>query len=138
MSEYEFSDLPNFNVIERLMKSIGDKIKSNMRCSYHPGPFNVLASENPLVVTKTINELNKHAELMDLLGLKLLSIQLNIHINTTKPTRELAAERFCKEFENLSESCKSRLVVENDDSLNQYSVQMLYNMVCIKYSNNGR
>jgi hypothetical protein len=28
MSEYEFSDLPNFNVIERLMKSIGDKIKS--------------------------------------------------------------------------------------------------------------
>jgi UV DNA damage endonuclease len=54
MSEYEFSDLPNFNVIERLMKSIGDKIKSNnMRCSYHPGPFNVL-SENPLVVTKTI------------------------------------------------------------------------------------
>jgi UV DNA damage endonuclease len=131
MSEYEFSDLPNFNVIEKLMKSIGDKIKSNnMRCSYHPGPFNVLASENPLVVTKTINELNKHAELMDLLGLdKTTFYPINIHINTTKPTRELAAERFCKEFENLSDSCKARLVVENDDSLNQYSVQMLYNMV---------
>jgi UV DNA damage repair endonuclease len=42
-------------------------------------------------------------------------------------TRELAAERF-KEFENLSESCKSRLVVENDDSLKS-PVQMLYNMV---------
>ena len=38
---------------------------------------------------------------------------INIHINTTQPTRELAAARFCKEFENLSESCKKRLVVEN-------------------------
>jgi UV DNA damage repair endonuclease len=66
---------------------------------------------------------------MDLLGLDKYFLSINIHINTTKPTRELAAERFCKEFENLSESCKSRLVVENDDSLNQYSVQMLYNMV---------
>jgi UV DNA damage endonuclease len=131
MSEYEFKDLPNFEVIENLMLSIGDKIKSNnMRCSYHPGPFNVLASENPLVVIKTINELNKHAELMDLLGLdKTTFYPINIHINTTKPTRELAAERFCKEFINLSESCKSRLVVENDDGLNQYSVKMLYDMV---------
>ena len=54
---------------------------------------------------------------------------INIHINTTKPTRELAAERFCKEFENLSESCKKRLVVENDDGGNQYSVKMLHEMV---------
>jgi UV DNA damage repair endonuclease len=66
MSEYEFSDLPNFNV-ERLMKSIGDKIKSNNEVFLSSWTFNVLASENPLVVTKTINELNKHAELMDLL-----------------------------------------------------------------------
>ena len=79
---------------------------------------------------KTINELNKHAELMDLMELdKTTFYPINIHINTTKPTRELAAERFCKEFENLSDSCKKRLVVENDDGLNQYSVKMLYDMV---------
>ena len=39
--------------------------------------------------------------------------------NTTKPTRKEAAERFCKQFERLSDSCKLRLVVENDDSENQ-------------------
>lgn len=131
MSEYEFSDLPNFKLIQVLMKQIGDKIKSsNIRVSYHPGPFNVLASENLDVVEKTIKELNKHAELMDLMGLDRSTFYpINIHINTTKPTREEAAERFCKQFERLSDSCKLRLVVENDDSPNQYSVKMLYDWV---------
>lgn len=47
LTEYNFKDLPKFNLIEKLLKEIGDKIKSNnIRTSYHPGPFNVLASEN--------------------------------------------------------------------------------------------
>jgi UV DNA damage endonuclease len=131
MSEYEFSDLPKFPAIHTYLKLIGKKIKDHgIRVSYHPGPFNVLASENPSVVQKTISELNKHAELMDLMELDQTTFYpINIHINTTQPTRELAAERFCKEFENLSESCKKRLVVENDDGANQYSVKMLYDWV---------
>ena len=131
MSEYEFSDLPKFPAIRTYLKLIGKKVKDHgIRVSYHPGPFNVLASENPSVVQKTISELNKHAELMDLMELDQTTFYpINIHINTTQPTRELAAERFCKEFENLSESCRKRLVVENDDGANQYSVKMLYDWV---------
>ena len=131
MSEYEFSDLPKFPAIRTYLKLIGKKVKDHgIRVSYHPGPYLVLASENPSVVQKTIKELNKHAELMDLMELDQTTFYpINIHINTTQPTRELAAERFCKEFENLSESCKKRLVVENDDGQNQYSVKMLYDWV---------
>jgi UV DNA damage endonuclease len=131
MSEYNFESLPNFKVISQLLKSVGDKVKSNkIRVSYHPGPFNVLASETTSVVTKTISELNKHAELMDLMGLDQTTFYpINIHINTTKPTREEAAKRFCEQFQNLSESCKKRLTVENDDSPNQYSVKFLYDNV---------
>jgi UV DNA damage endonuclease len=134
MSEYEFSDLPNFNVIKNLMIKIGDKIKSsNIRVSYHPGPFNVLASENPSVVEKTIKELNKHAELMDLMGLDQTTFYpINIHINTTQPTREEAAQRFVDRFPLLSESCKKRLTLENDDSPNQYSVKILHDLVHTK------
>jgi UV DNA damage endonuclease len=134
MSEYEFSDLPNFKLIQILMTQIGDKIKSNnIRVSYHPGPFNVLASENDSVVEKTIKELNKHAELMDLIGLdKSHYYPINIHINTTKPTCEEAAQRFVDRFPLLSESCKKRLTLENDDSPNQYSVKMLYDTVHTK------
>jgi UV DNA damage endonuclease len=128
MSEYQFSDLPNFNLIEKLLKQIGDKAKSSgMRLSYHPGPFNVLASENDSVVEKAIKELNKHAELMDLMGLDQSHYYpINIHIGTTKPTLEDAAKKFCLNFHKLSDSCKSRLTIENDDSPTQYSVKMLY------------
>lgn len=134
MTEYRFQDLPKFPAIQTYLRLIGDKIKSNgMRVSYHPGPFNVLASENESVVNKTIDELNKHAELMDLMGLDQTTFYpINIHINTTKPTREEAAQRFVDRFPLLSESCRKRLTVENDDSPNQYSVKMLYDTVHTK------
>ncbi len=131
LSEYEFNDLPKINIIKNLLFDIGKYIKNNnMRCGFHPGPYLVLASENQSVVEKTIKELNKHAELMDMMELDQTTFYpINIHINTTQPTRQLAAERFCKNFERLSESCKKRLVVENDDGQNQYSVKMLYDWV---------
>lgn len=131
LSEYEINDLPNINIIKKLLLDIGKYIKdNNMRCGFHPGPYLVLASENQSVVDKTIKELDKHAELMDMMELDQTTYYpINIHINTTQPTRELAAERFCKNFERLSESCKKRLVVENDDGQNQYSVKMLYDWV---------
>lgn len=131
MSEYQFKDLPKFNVIKSYLTLIGNKIKNNdIRVSYHPGPFNVLASENENVVKKTIYELNQHAELMDLMGLDQSHYYpINIHINTTKPTRENAASRFVENFKLLSDSCKSRLTIENDDSPNQYSVKMLHDLV---------
>lgn len=131
MSEYEFTDLPNFAQIQHHLTLIGDKIKdNNIRTSYHPGPFNVLASENVNVVDKTILELNKHSQIMDLMGLDQTHYYpINIHINTTKPTREEAAQRFCEGFLKLSESCQKRLTIENDDKQSQYSVKMLYDMV---------
>ena len=134
MSEYKFEDLPNFNYIQSLLIKIGNFIKENdIRVSYHPGPFNVLASENQSVVIKTIDELNKHAELMDLMGLdKTHYYPINIHINTTKPTREEAAQRFVDNFALLTDSCKARLTLENDDSPNQYSVKILHDLVYTK------
>jgi UV DNA damage endonuclease len=84
-------------------------------------------------VTNAIDELNKHAELMDLMQLdKSTYYPINIHIGTTKPTCELAAQRFCDNFHLLSDSTKARLTVENDDSPNQYSVKMLYDSVHTK------
>lgn len=131
MSEYMFEELPNFTVISNLLKQIGDKTKSNgMRCSYHPGPFNVLASTRQDVIHKAIVELDQHAELMDLMGLEQSTFYpINIHIGTTQPSREVAAKKFCESFQLLSDSCKKRLTVENDDSPNQYSVKMLYDWV---------
>lgn len=128
---YELSDLPNFNIISEKLKSIGDYAKLNkIRLSFHPTHFCILASENPVVVKNSIDELNKHAQIMDIMGLdKSHYYPINIHINTTKPSREEAANRFCEQFKNLSDSCKSRLTVENDDGINQYSTKILYDLV---------
>jgi len=128
---YNLEDLPNFNLIKSKMKQIGDFIISNdIRVSFHPSHFNILASENPEVVDRSIDELNKHAQLMDLMGLEQSNYYpINIHIGTTKPSREEAMVKFCKNFNLLSESCKKRLTVENDDSPNQYSVKMLFDGV---------
>ncbi|NBO22919.1 UV DNA damage repair endonuclease UvsE [bacterium] len=131
MTEYEFHQLPNFKKIERLLIQIGNKVKlNNIRLSFHPGPYSVLASDNQEVVRKSIIDLERHTQIMDLMQLDRSTFYpINTHINTTKPTCEIAAKRFCDNFNLLSDSLKSRLTVENDDSPNQYSVKMLYDLI---------
>jgi len=128
---YRLEDIPNFNLISLNLKSIGDYAKLNgIRLSFHPTHFCIPASENTIVVKNAIDELDKHAQIMDIMGLeKNHYYPINIHVNTTKPTREEAAERFCNQFFNLSESCQRRLVVENDDGVNQYSTKILYDLI---------
>ena len=128
---YKLEDLPKFDLISKKLKEIGDYSKSvDMRLSFHPTHFCIPASENPVVVKNAIDELDKHAQIMDLMGLDQSHYYpINIHVNTTRPTREEAAKRFCEQFWNLSESCRKRLVVENDDGPNQYSTKMLYDLI---------
>jgi UV DNA damage endonuclease len=129
MSEYNFEDLPNFELIKTKLENIGKFIMdNNMRCGYHPGPYSVLASLNPRVVENTIKDLNKHAEILDLMNLpKNHYYSINIHVNVTKPDKEESMKRFCDNFQKLSDSCRKRLTIENDDFANQYSVKDLYN-----------
>ena len=128
---YKLEDLPNFDIISSKLNHIGDYAKTNkIRLSFHPTHFCIPASENPIVVKNAIDELDKHAQIMDIMGLDQSHYYpINIHVNTTKPTREEAAKRFCDQFWNLSESCRKRLVVENDDGPNQYSTKMLYDLI---------
>lgn len=131
LTHYNITSLPNFKQIESLLKQIGNKvIKNGLRVGYHPSHFNVLCSENENVIFNTISELDKHSELMDFMGLDRSTFYpINIHIGTTKPSNEDACRKFCENFNLLSESTKSRLTIENDDSPTQYSVKMLYDMV---------
>lgn len=131
MSEYEITELKNFSDIQHVLIQIGDFVKaSGMRVSMHPGQFDVLCSPTPAVVTKTIKDLNQHAQIMDLMGLPAdPSFPINIHLGGTYGDKPAAAQRFCENFELLNPTTKSRLVVENDDKGAQYSVADLYSMV---------
>lgn len=131
MGFYKFEDLPNFERISRKLSQIGNFAKSNnMRLSFHPSHFCIIGSEREEVVNNSIDELDKHAQIMDMMGLDQTDYYpINIHIGTTKPSLEEAMEKFCLNFHRLSDSCKKRLTVENDDSPNQYSVKMLFDGV---------
>lgn len=134
MSEYEITHLPNFSQIQAKLTEIGDFIKSTgLRVSMHPGQFDVLCSPNPSVVDKTIIDLDKHSQIMDLMGLPAdYGFPINIHLGGSYGDKESAAARFCENFQRLQPTTKARLVVENDDKAAQYSVADLYQMVYLK------
>ena len=119
-SHYELKDLPNFDDIHMKLMDIGDFIKGHdHRVSFHPGPFNVLGSDNLETVNKTIRELNQHSEILDLMGLERTHYYpINVHLNTTKGGKDEVIYRFIENFKFLSSGTKKRLVIENDDSPN--------------------
>lgn len=136
MSEYEFSDLPNFSRIQEELLAAGQFIlKHDMRVGFHPGQYNVLPSPRKEVVLKTIRDLDQHAQILDLMGLpRNHKFSLNIHVGgsfkskdqTDDDAKRITLARFRENFQLLSESVKARLVVENDDKATQFGVKDLY------------
>jgi UV DNA damage endonuclease len=131
MSEYEFEDLPNWTTIANLLKGAGAlATKYGHRLTFHPGPFDVLASASKNVVDKTIRDLNQHGQIMDYMGLPRTPFAaINIHVNTTQGGKDKAMERFCNNFWLLDPCVRQRLVVENDDKESQYTTEDLYNTI---------
>lgn len=130
-SHYEFNQLPQFYIIKTLCEQIGKYvIDNNIRVGFHPGQYTVINSENPVVAENSINDLNKHAEILDMMNLPANNYySINIHLNSTKPTLEEAAQRFNASFYLLSDSAQKRLTVENDDKKAQFTVKHLYDLV---------
>ena len=131
MSEYEIDDLPNIKEILNNLEEAGRIAKqAGQRLSFHPSHFCVIASLNPDVVVKSVKELRQHAEIMDKMGLERShKYPINIHINTTKPSKEESAERFIEEYNKLPDTVKSRLVLENDDKKSQFTPTDLYTLI---------
>ena len=128
MDEYDFRVLKDYKVIAATLKSVG-KLANNygQRLTFHPGPYNCLASPTPAVVAKTVRELDKHSEQFNMMGFEPSNYnKINIHVGGTYGDKKSTLERFCKNFDLLADHTKKRLVIENDDSANEYSVRDLY------------
>jgi len=128
MEEYEWSDLKDWDEISSRMLDIGKlATESGQRLTMHPGPYHCLASPTPKVVERTIKGLNKHAEQFDMMGFEPSNYnKINIHVGGAYGDKKAALKRFCENFELLGDSTKKRLVIENDDSPNEFSVKDLF------------
>jgi UV DNA damage endonuclease len=126
-SEYQLSSMPHFAPISNLLKGIGVLVSNyGQRITSHPGPFNVLVSPNEKVVLNTITDLSLHGEVFDLMGLNRTPYNvINIHCNGVYGDKVSAMDRFCRNFDRLPDSVKTRLTVENDDKASMYSVKDL-------------
>lgn len=118
-SEYRIASLPDFPEIRTTLEEIGSR---PIRLTVHPGPFNHLAGQGT-VLQNTIKDLEYHADLFDLMGLRPSHWnKINIHAGGTYGDKKATLDRFAQNFRLLSENLRARLTIENDDRPTLYTV----------------
>lgn len=115
--QYEFEDD---------LKRIGRKIiESGMRVSMHPGQYTVLNSQDEKVVQNAIKDLKYHTDFLKSLGVDSTN-KLVLHVGGVYGDKEKAIVAFIKNYVQLEQSIKDRLVLENDDK--NYSIEDVLNI----------
>jgi UV DNA damage endonuclease len=123
----DLTDLPNHDDIQDAFDDLESIIsETKVRVSCHPSEFNVLASTNKAAVDKTIDELNFYSSFMDRIGCPAdHNSPKNLHVHNKDGSHNEIVARFLESFGRLDENCQKRLVIENDDKLNCWSVKEL-------------
>lgn len=131
MTEYQFEDLPDWPTIKSALLCIGaDANRFGQRLEFHPSHFTILASPTQSTVDKSIRELEQTSRIFDEMGLTPSHWNcINIHVGGAYGDKDSASTRWCINFKKLSKNCQARVVVENDDKANMYSVADLHDMI---------
>jgi UV DNA damage endonuclease len=109
---YSMEQLPDGETILSTLKTCRSfASKQQIRLSFHPDQFVVLSSPHPAVVANSIQELEYQAWLAEAVGADII----NIHAGGVYGDKSAALQRFRKVYDQLSESVRSRLTLENDD-----------------------
>ena len=126
-ADISLHDLPQYSDIMEEIAAIKQSLQDYpIRISCHPSEFNVLASTNADSVDRTIRELNFYANFLDLIGCPQdYNCPMNMHINNRDGTNAEVTDRFIANFKRLQPNVQARLVIENDDKLNCWSVKQL-------------
>lgn len=117
---YTHADYRNFwqqtdvqTYMEREFAKIGDIARrDNVRLSFHPGQFCVLASENPGIVQNSIEEFEYHVDMIRMMGFgkKLLDFKCNVHLSG-----KCGVAGFLETYTRLSPEARNCITLENDE-----------------------
>ncbi len=118
--EISMAELPHKSRIEKGLEFVGLIAKRfNISIGSHPDQFNVLASPDRDKVSRTINELNFQASVLDMVGLPQdHTAPMNIHINYSPKadeTLEVVATRFFRNLSMCDRGVYNRITIENED-----------------------
>ena len=119
-------DLPNYNEINESIKDLSLVIKeTNIRVSAHPSEYITLTSDDDVKVQHSLIDLELHAEIFNRLELSQSYYNpLNIHIRKEGDAEELSGT-FMRNYNRLSDGVKKRLVLENNDTGDTWTVKNL-------------
>ena len=99
---------------ERAFRAVGDVArKNNVRISFHPGQFTVLASDNSGIVGRSIEEFEYHADMARWMGYgqSFQDLKINVHISGKRgPTGIISA------LSQLSPEARNCITIENDEN----------------------
>ena len=99
--------------LERWMAPIGETARANdVRLSFHPDQFVVLASDRPEVVNKSIEEFEYHVDMARFMGYgkQFQDIKINVHISGRAGPDGIRAA-----YKRLSPEARNSLTIENEE-----------------------
>ncbi len=99
---------------ERAFGQIGDLARKNgVRLSFHPGQFTVLASINPGIVERSIEEFEYHADMARWMGYgkSFQDFKINVHISG-----KLGPDGIRAAYKRLSVEARNCITIENEEN----------------------
>ena len=110
-----FWHLPDVRAyLEKEFARVGDLARrSNVRLSMHPGQFTVLASENPGIVDRSIEEFEYHADMARFMGYgkTFQDFKINVHISGRQGPQGIRST-----YARLSPEAKNCITIENEEN----------------------
>jgi UV DNA damage repair endonuclease len=87
--------------------------KNNVRLSMHPGQFTVLASENPGIVDRSIEEFEYHADMARWMGYgkSFQDFKINVHISG-----KLGPDGIRSAYQHLTPEARNCITIENEEN----------------------
>ena len=99
--------------MEKAFKEVGDLAKDrNVRISFHPGQFTVLASDNDDIVARSIDEFEYHADMIRMMGYgrTFQDFKCNVHIAGRR-----GAQGIRDVYGRLSPEARNTITIENEE-----------------------
>jgi len=99
--------------LERIFAPVGETARRlGVRLSFHPGQFCVLASDNPGIVDRSIEEFEYHADMVRWMGFgkKFQDYKINVHISGRQGPEGIRAA-----YKRLSPEARNCITIENEE-----------------------